>query len=552
MPNSSDDDFKGTVIVYTEVGNAQCAKARNLLHRENVPYTDVSLDTFPQCVQEVFERSGSESLPQIFFNSVHIGGVAELEKIMAEPSKWDDLLEMVRVELNIDGPQLPNPLTAMDFVHSDNANNNKSDDPLLWLPDEYSKLVSEMKKANLIKDNKVGLMKKYKNSFKGEELIDWLMKEKGMKRSEALEVGQEIIDRHVGQQTSNEVGMTFSPDRYYQLVEDDENKPLNASGSTTSTSTDPLMTIAEYNEKLVQILQPIYDDIAVENNRTILYQRLIDNDNFNRFQQFARELYRVEPSTGTPDERLAFFINIYNIMLIHITLKCGPPQTIWQRRKVMNATYYYIGGHKYALHSILNGILRGNRKGPSMLWKAFGKHDVRMPLVLPECEPLVHFALLTGTRSTPPIRVYNCKTIRAELKENAKEVLLNDEFMKLDTKKNVVHLLKTFKWYSDDFGGTPEKTIQWILEVLEDDESEKKKTLQKMFFTGDYSVEYLPYDWSPNGKERNEKPTAPAVDRRISTKKREEPKTTDEIPTNNNEKTIVNDFVKEGSLGVAY
>lgn len=41
------------------------------------------------------------------------------------------------------------------------------------------------------------------------------------------------------------------------------------------------------------------------------------------------------------------------------------------------STYYTIGSHLYSLQSIFNGILRGNRIGIGMLWKAFGEQDYR-------------------------------------------------------------------------------------------------------------------------------------------------------------------------------
>lgn len=46
--------------------------------------------------------------------------------------------------------------------------------------------------------------------------------------------------------------------RYYQLVEDDENKPLN-SGEPSLSHT---VTVTELNEQLVRIIQPIYDNIC--------------------------------------------------------------------------------------------------------------------------------------------------------------------------------------------------------------------------------------------------------------------------------------------------
>lgn len=87
------------------------------------------------------------------------------------------------------------------------------------------------------------------------------------------------------------------------------------------------------------------------------------------------------------------------------------------------------------------------------------------------------------------------------MRENARQTLLRgDKFLRVDMKKNVIHLGKTFKWFSDDFGGSTEKILQWILDVLDTNESDKKHNLQKLFFTGEYSIEYIPYDWSTNGR----------------------------------------------------
>jgi hypothetical protein len=42
------DDFKGTVIIYSSIGSPACMKAKLQLAKLGIPYTDVSLDSFPQ------------------------------------------------------------------------------------------------------------------------------------------------------------------------------------------------------------------------------------------------------------------------------------------------------------------------------------------------------------------------------------------------------------------------------------------------------------------------------------------------------------------------
>ncbi|CAI4227808.1 unnamed protein product [Auanema sp. JU1783] len=491
------DRLPGQVIIYTVLGNAQCMKAKNILNRANIPYTDVSLDSFPQCREEVIRRAnGDLTVPQIFFNHIHIGGTDQLQYLVNDENAWDNMMAKLCEECSENEPPIPLPTTAVDY----NDNKDDLDCVLHWMPDEYDKLISDMRKSNLIRDNKVGLLKTYRNSFKGEELIEWMVREKGLQRREALEIGQDLIDRNFGQQASNEMGTSFSPDRFYQLVEDDQNRPLNYG----IPSKEDIMTVAEFNNSFVKIINPVLNDVVSEDGITINYQKLIDNDNYTRYLHFAKDLRNVDPSLSSPDERIAFFVNVYNVMLIHMTHKYGLPQSVWQRRKYINSTYYQIHEHKYSLQSILNGILRSNRKGLGMLWKSFGKQDERLPLILPECEPLVHFCLTSGTRSTPPIRTYTSRGVRKEMEDNARIYLLNDNALKIDAKKNMIYLTKIFKWYADDFGSTHEKIISWILQLFEGVECPKIKALQTMFYTGDYTVDYLSYDWTFNGKEKKE------------------------------------------------
>ena len=44
-------------------------------------------------------------------------------------------------------------------------------------PDEYSELVKALRKSGIIKDHRSGL-RTYKNSFKGKDFVDWVVKTK--------------------------------------------------------------------------------------------------------------------------------------------------------------------------------------------------------------------------------------------------------------------------------------------------------------------------------------------------------------------------------------
>lgn len=53
-----------------------------------------------------------------------------------------------------------------------------------------------------------------------------------------------------------------------------------------------------------------------------------------KYVTLARQLQRVDVAGADVDTRLAFFINIYNALVVHATAVRGAPTNLWQRYKV--------------------------------------------------------------------------------------------------------------------------------------------------------------------------------------------------------------------------
>ena len=80
-------------------------------------------------------------------------------------------------------------------------------------------------------------------------------------------------------------------------------------------------------------------------------------------------------------------------------------------------TSYIISGYVFTLDDIENGVLRGNRKGPAHIFRQFSsKSDPRLRFALPKPEPLIHFALVCGAKSCPPIKCYTEAKVKEELR----------------------------------------------------------------------------------------------------------------------------------------
>lgn len=64
------------------------------------------------------------------------------------------------------------------------------------------------------------------------------------------------------------------------------------------------------------------------------YKGMSVNPTFERYSELAVQLQRVELLSLSREEKLAFFINIYNALVIHGYLRLGAPTNVFQRYRV--------------------------------------------------------------------------------------------------------------------------------------------------------------------------------------------------------------------------
>ena len=75
--------FLGQVLVFSITGCPFCARAKKLLHGLDVPFVEVNLEKYPERRYEMQEKTGRRAVPQIFFNSKHVGGYEDLKKFVS-------------------------------------------------------------------------------------------------------------------------------------------------------------------------------------------------------------------------------------------------------------------------------------------------------------------------------------------------------------------------------------------------------------------------------------------------------------------------------------
>lgn len=73
-----------SIVVYCSAGCPYCTSAKNLLDGKGVEYEEIRVDKVRGKRQEMEERSGRTSVPQIFIDERHIGGYDDLAALDAE------------------------------------------------------------------------------------------------------------------------------------------------------------------------------------------------------------------------------------------------------------------------------------------------------------------------------------------------------------------------------------------------------------------------------------------------------------------------------------
>jgi len=79
------------VTVYGNAMCPYCGAARMLLTKKAVEFENIDITVDPQKRQEMQERSGSRSVPQIFIGVTHVGGFDELAALEMD-GELDELL----------------------------------------------------------------------------------------------------------------------------------------------------------------------------------------------------------------------------------------------------------------------------------------------------------------------------------------------------------------------------------------------------------------------------------------------------------------------------
>jgi hypothetical protein len=177
----------------------------------------------------------------------------------------------------------------------------------------------------------------------------------------------------------------------------------------------------------------------------------------------------------TPDAKLAFWIDAYNILAIDLVVRNYPVESIRDigsfLRPVWRREVAHIAAEPVTLHQIEHEILR------------------------PMGDPRIHAAIVCASTSCPSLarEPYRPETVDAQLDAAMRRFLADErKGLAIDRQRMRVRLSKIFDWFEEDFepaGGVLAFAAPYL-------EESRRRWLEE--HAGEVEIEYFDYDWRLN------------------------------------------------------
>ncbi|MEW5313227.1 MAG: hypothetical protein WDW38_004813 [Sanguina aurantia] len=277
--------------------------------------------------------------------------------------------------------------------------------------------------------------------------------------------------------------------------------PAPSLGQALNTTTwwyGPARPAGTVATELRGLILQLYESHLSADGFSVSYGRMARDPLFQQYVAATAELQK---------DRMALFINLYNANIVHTLVAHGPGVASSQRSKFFQSfAKYNIGGLEYSADDMENGVLRGNRPSAGSLWSILGlpqfsgghfskADDPRRAQVVTPCDARIHFALVCGAKSCPPIKLYTPDNLDEGLAAASEAYCAGEVEVVPATHTVTVPML--LKWYAVDFGAGARQRCEFLLQFLT---GEKQAALAKLL--GDKSrepkIQYKPYDWSVN------------------------------------------------------
>mmetsp|Transcript_18406 Transcript_18406/g.21180 ORF Transcript_18406/g.21180 Transcript_18406/m.21180 type:complete len:524 (+) Transcript_18406:35-1606(+) len=492
----------GKIIVFSLDDCGFCKKVKAALSVRCIPFVEISLSSHPEKRRDMLALSDRLTVPQVFFNDAFIGGSVEVIKILSE---WD-LSDKAPLEFyKADIEPLPEPNDERLMIPTGpplrypKAPKRTLAHDYIFLPDGSTKSIFHMTRELmklLPRNDLMFLAKVYRNCFTGEHFVDAITEHFNVSELAAIEFGNSLKQHQIVHHVCNaDHDINDTTKYFFRLQPFHTPDVLNSFRIWTDRiDPDPIAVLGRLRKMLSKM-----EGEAINENGQIDYLAVAQNKLFLKFDEASSELQSVRFSLMDDKTKLAFCINLYNVMIRHAFIKVGIPQNSMNRSAFYGTVSYNVGGHMLSFNDIEHGIIRANARPPYSLFHPFGERDPRRGLALQTIDPRIHFALNCGANSCPSIEVYTPHAIEEELRIVAFAFCECDSNVMINSESYEIIISMIMHWYRADFASSVSSLPDKIVKFLRGD---KKAKLEAMIDSGKpIRVSYSSYDWGANSSQ---------------------------------------------------
>ncbi|XP_068660202.1 uncharacterized protein [Aristolochia californica] len=147
------------------------------------------------------------------------------------------------------------------------------------------------------------------------------------------------------------------------------------------------------------------------------------------FRLLVEQLVKVNPACMSSNEKLAFWINLYNALIMHAYLAYGVPKSEIKFFSLMQKVSYTVGGHSFSAAEIEYNILK--MKPPAhrpqialvLALHKFKLSEEQQTYAVDNPDSMVAFALSCGMYSSPAVKIFNRDDVGEQLQESLRDYI---------------------------------------------------------------------------------------------------------------------------------
>ena len=184
----------------------------------------------------------------------------------------------------------------------------------------------------------------------------------------------------------------------------------------------------------------------------------------NELEKLVQKIKFETINLSNSDNKLAFYINAYNILTIKNIVDKYPVISPRDIDGFFDKIKFNVQGENLTLNEIENNKIR----------------------VLGDAR--IHFALVCAAYGCPKLvsKAYFPSKINQQLEQQTTETLNDPNFIRIKSNSKIAYVSEIFRWYASDFGSSKTAILNYI------------NNYSKIKIPSSFTLDYYPYSWKLN------------------------------------------------------